>query len=75
MPSGQTGAVVTDVDPSGSAAAAIRPGDVIREVNRKPVANTTEAARELAKVASGHYAQLLLWREPSGDTFVTIKKD
>jgi serine protease Do len=75
LPSGRTGALVTDVDPSGPAAAAIRPGDVIEQVNRKPVANKTEAARELAKVAPGHYAQVLLWREPSGDTFVTIKKD
>ena len=33
------------------------------------------SARELAKVTSGHYAQVLLWREPAGDTFVTIKKD
>jgi serine protease Do len=75
LPSGRTGAVVTDVDPSGPAAAAIRPGDIIEQVNHKPVANKTEAARELAKVASGHYAQVLLWREPAGDTFVTIKKD
>jgi serine protease Do len=75
LPSGRTGAVVTDVDPSGPAAAAIRPGDVIEQVNHKVVANKTEAARELAKVASGHYAQVLLWREATGDTFVTIKKD
>jgi serine protease Do len=75
LPSGRTGALVTDVDPSGPAAAAIRAGDVIEQVNRKPVANKTEAARELAKVASGHYAQILLWREANGDTFVTIKKD
>ena len=75
LPSGRTGALVTDVDPSGPAAAAIRAGDVIEQVNRKPVANKTEVARELAKVASGHYAQILLWREANGDTFVTIKKD
>jgi serine protease Do len=75
LPSGRTGAVVTDVDPSGPAAAAIRPGDIIEQVNHKPVTNKTEAARELAKVVSGHYAQILLWREPTGDTFVTIKKD
>ena len=75
LPSGRTGAVVTDVDPSGPAAAAIRPGDIIQQVNHKPVTNKTEAARELANVASGRYAQILLWREPTGDTFVTIKKD
>ena len=38
VPSGTTGALITDVDPSGSAArSGVRPGDVILQVNRKPV--------------------------------------
>ena len=53
MPSGQTGAVVTDVDPDGPSAGALRQGDVILSVNGKPVSSAAEAARELQKVAVG----------------------
>jgi serine protease Do len=74
MPSGQTGAVITDVDPDGPAAAGLRPGDVILSVNRKSVASAVEAQRELQKVQSGHLAQLIVWRGGS-ETFVTVKKD
>jgi serine protease Do len=74
VPSGRSGALVTDVDPNGPAAAAIRPRDVILAVNRRPVADATEAKRELGKVAAGHLAQILLWRG-DGEVFVTVKKD
>jgi serine protease Do len=74
LPSGQSGAVITDVDPDGPAAGALRPGDVILSVNRKPVASAAEAARELQKVQAGHLAQLIVWRG-SSETFVTVKKE
>src|SRR5262249_797341 len=77
IPSGRTGAVVSDVDPNSPSAAAVRAGDVILSVNRKPVASAAEAGRELAKVPSGRIAQILLWRsEPTpGEVFVTLKKE
>jgi serine protease Do len=75
MPTGQSGAVITDVDPdSGSAAVGLQPGDVILSVNRVRVSSATEAARELQKIASGRLAQLLLWRDGK-QLFVTVKKD
>jgi serine protease Do len=74
LPSGQTGAVVTEIDPDGAAAGALRSGDVILAVNRRPVSNAAEAARELQKVPSGRIAQILVWRG-DGETFVTVKKD
>jgi serine protease Do len=74
LPSGQTGAVVTDVDVDGPSAGALRQGDVILAVNRQRVANATEAARELGKIQSGRIAQLLVWRG-DGEVFVTVKKD
>ena len=74
LPSGQTGAVVTEVDADGAAAGALRSGDVILAVNRRPVSNAAEAARELQKVPSGRIAQILVWRG-DGETFVTVKKD
>jgi serine protease Do len=75
VPSGQTGAVITDVDPdSSSAAAGLRPGDVLLSVNRVPVSNAAEAGRELKKIQSGRLAQLLLWRN-GNEVFATVKKD
>jgi len=74
LPSGQTGAVITDVDTDGPAAGALRSGDVILAVNRKAVSNAADAARELAKVPSGRIAQILVWRG-DGEIFVTVKKD
>ena len=66
--------VVTEVDPDGAAAGGLRTGDVILAVNRRPVSNAAEAARELTKVPSGRIAQILVWRG-DGETFVTVKKD
>jgi serine protease Do len=74
LPSGQTGAVVTDIDQDGPSGGALRQGDVILSVNRQRVSNATDAARELGKVTSGRIAQLLVWRG-DGEVFVTVKKD
>jgi serine protease Do len=74
LPSGRTGAVVTDVDPDGSSAGALAQGDVILSVNGKPVSNAVEAARELQKVQTGRLAQLRVWRGDR-EIFVPVKKD
>jgi S1-C subfamily serine protease len=74
LPSGQTGAVVSDVDPDGPSAGALRQGDVILSVNGKMVAGAAEAARELQKIEAGHIAQLRVWRG-DGEVFVPVKKD
>jgi serine protease Do len=75
MPSGQTGALITDVDPNGPAAGQLRPGDVILSVNRQRVSNAAEAGRELQRVQSGRIAQILVWRQQEGQVFVTVRKD
>ena len=72
--SGRAGAVVTDVDPDGASAGALRQGDVILSVNGKAVSNAVEAARELQKVQSGRLAQLRVWRAEA-EVFVPVKKD
>jgi serine protease Do len=73
MPSGQSGALVTEVDPDGPSAGELRQGDVILSVNGQQTASASDAGRELQKVASGRIARVLIWR---GDTevFVTVKK-
>ena len=74
LPSGQTGAVISDVEPDGPSAGRLRPGDVILSVNRKAVSSASEAARALQLVPSGRIAQILVWRG-DGEVFVTVKKD
>ena len=74
LPSNRTGAVVTDVDPNGPAAGALRQGDVILEVNNVHVSSASEAGRELQKVQAGRVARILLWRG-DGEVFVTVRKD
>jgi serine protease Do len=74
LPSGQAGAVITDVDPDGPSAGRLQTGDVIISVNRRSVANASDAARALQQVPSGRIAQILVWRS-GGEVFVTVKKD
>ncbi len=74
LPAGTSGAVITDVDPSGPSAGILRAGDVILSVNGQTVANMTEAGRELQQVQSGRYARILLWRD-DGQVFVTVRKE
>jgi len=74
LPSGQTGAVITEVEQDGASAGFLRQGDVILSVNGKAVSNSADAARELGKVPSGRIGRILVWRD-GGETFVPVKKD
>ena len=75
VPSGTTGALITDVDPNGSAArSGLRAGDVILKVNRVDVESAAAAQRELQKVRSGATAFLLVWRQ-NQEIFFTIRKE
>jgi len=74
VPSGQSGAVITDVEQDGPSGGALRQGDVILSVNRQRVSSAADAARELGKIQSGRIAQLLVWREEK-EVFVTVKKE
>lgn len=74
LPSGQSGAVVTDVDDNGPSAGILRQGDVILSVNGQNVSSAVEAGRELQKIAAGRIARILVWRG-DGEVFVTIRKE
>jgi serine protease Do len=74
VPSGQSGAVISDVDADGPAAGLLRGGDVILSVNGRAVSNAAEAAAELRKVQSGHLAQMRVWRGDQ-EVFVPVKKE
>jgi serine protease Do len=74
MPSGEVGALVTEVDPDGPSAGALRQGDVILAVNGQKISTAAEAGRELQKVPSGRIARVLIWRADS-EVFITIRKE
>ena len=78
MPSGQSGALVSEVDPNSDSARSLRMGDVVLSVNGKAVSSAAEAGRELQKVASGRIARILVWRsngDRGDEVFVTVKKE
>jgi serine protease Do len=65
------GAVVTEVKPDSAAAeAGLKPGDVIQEINRKPVKNAEEAVR-LTENPGDKTTLLRVWRE-GGSRFVVV---
>jgi serine protease Do len=72
LPAGTTGVVVTDVDQSSAAAAAgIQHGDVIEEVNRKPVHNIDDFRQALAGRAN--QPVLLLINRGGNTIFVVVQ--
>jgi serine protease Do len=72
LPDSRAGALVANVAQRGAAArAGIRPGDVILQVNRKPVGNAGEAAAALRAVSEKDVALMLVWRERQ-EIFITI---
>ncbi len=72
LPPGSKGVVVTDVEPRSPAGkSGLKPGDVIREVNREPVENLAEYKRRLRAVSDD--AVLLLVRREGADVFLVIQ--
>jgi serine protease Do len=73
LPANARGAVVTEVDPDSPAARVLQPGDVILQVNRKPVANASDASTALRAVPSGRAVGMLIMRRGQ-EQFVTVRK-
>jgi serine protease Do len=66
------GVVVTGVQPGSAAAEAkVRTGDVIQEINRKPVMNVTDFIQKIGKAKAGETLLLLIEREQNS-LFVAI---
>ena len=71
IPAGVRGAVITEVEPDSPAAeAGLRPGDVIQEINRKPVRNAEEAVAMTEKTDTKR-SLLRVWRD-GGSRFVVV---
>ncbi len=75
MPAETKGVVITDIE-AGSPAqrGGLARGDVLLQVNRRPVTSVADAARELGRVASGSSAFLLVLRNGQ-ESFVTVRKE
>ena len=70
LPANSAGVVVTDIQPSSPAAdSGLRPGDVIQEVNRHPVKNTSDFERA---VRSSKDETLLLVNRHGNTLFVAV---
>ena len=71
LPGNVKGVVVTDVDPnSASASAGLKPGDVIQEINRKPV-KTAEEAVKMTEDTTDKTTLLRVWRN-GASRFVVV---
>ena len=71
VPANVKGALVTDVAPDSAAhEAGLRPGDVIQEINRKPVSSADEAVK-LTENAKSKKTLLRVWSQ-GGSHFVVV---
>ena len=71
VPSNLKGVVVTEVAPDSAAAqAGLRPGDVIQEINRKPV-TSAEQAVQMTENNDNKKSLLRVWRD-GGSRFVVV---
>jgi len=74
LPAGTTGAIVTDVDPSGAAAlAGLRAGDVITEINDQKVTTVEQAGKALDGVGDGRTARIVVVRN-GRDVLIMVRK-
>lgn len=72
LPANEQGLVVSRIDPDGSAAeAGLRQGDLIQEVNRRPVRNLTEFTAAVQQ--SGSRPALLLVKRGEASVYVTLR--
>ena len=67
LPEDEKGVLVTHVQPGGKGEmAGIQTGDVIKEINRRPVTTPKEVKRQIGKVKSGETLQMLIKRAHAG---------
>jgi len=73
LPPRTKGAVITEIEPGSPAEkAGLAVGDIIREIDKKPVTNAEDA---VAAMASGKGARLLRVTNASGTRFVSVKPE
>jgi serine protease Do len=74
VPSGQGGAVVTNIERDSPAfVGGVRPGDVILKIDRTPVTSLAQVTRELQRVAAGTPVFITVWRDTQ-QVFLILRK-
>jgi Do/DeqQ family serine protease len=72
IPDGTQGVVITDIDPDSKASAAgLQQGDIVVQVDRKPVATVSEF-NAAVRAGASHDSTLLLVRSQQGTHFVVV---
>jgi len=71
LPAGIHGVVVSDVDPASPAAADLQRGDIIQEVNHKPISNVDQYKQAVS--AAGSQAVLLLVNRGGVTQYVVVE--
>jgi serine protease Do len=75
LPANVNGVVITDVAPDSAAAeAGLKPGDVIQEINRKPVKTAEEAVKMTEKSTNDNRTLLRVWSN-GGSHFVVVDEN
>ena len=78
LPSGRSGALVSDVSRGSPASnAGVAPGDIILEVNRSAVSSVSQVTRELESAPPGSTVFLVVWRVTRNggqENFLTLRK-
>ena len=74
LPEDEKGLLVIQVQPGGKAAqAGIQPGDVIKEMNRKPVRTPKDVKEEMNKVKPGEAVRMLVQRPKAGLVLLKVQ--
>lgn len=69
------GVIVVDVDPDGDAAdAGIVQGDIIKEINRRPVKSLKDYTEALGKIKKGESFKIFIWRDKVGFVIAKLTK-
>ena len=75
VPPGIDGALIADVEPDSAAdEAELAVGDVIRQINRRPIHTAAGATSELRRIAPHGPIFLLVWRHGT-DVFLQMRRD
>jgi serine protease Do len=73
VPKEVEGVIITDIDSDSAASIALRPGDVIEEINRKTIKSVNDYDKTVSRLGEKESVLLLVYRG-GGHMYVTISQ-